>query len=75
MEPVFITKTNVHFLHAAVYGQKLHPLVAKKIAEMVAAGIVDTAEVKCSLKYYVNNFFSKEIGKTPLEHDRAFHPT
>ena len=27
----------------AVYGQKLHPLVAQKIAEMVAAGTVDTA--------------------------------
>ena len=39
---------------------------------MVAA---DTAEVKRSLKYYVNNFLSKEIGKTPLEHDKAFHPT
>jgi len=37
--------------------------------------IVDTAEVKRSLKYHVNNFLSKEIGKTPLEHDRAFHPT
>ena len=59
----------------AVYGQKLHPLVAQKIAEMVAAGIVDTTEVKRSLKYYVNNFLSKEIGKTPLEHDRAFYPT
>ena len=58
----------------AVYGQKLHPLVAQNIAEMVAAGIVDTAEVKRSVKYYVNNFLSKEIGKTPLEHDRAFHP-
>ena len=58
----------------AVYGQKLHPSVAQKIAEMVAAGIVDTAEVKRSLKYYVNDFLSKEIGKTPLKHDRAFHP-
>ena len=40
---------------------------------MVAAGIhvVDTAELNRSLKYYVNNFLSKEIGKTPLEHDRA----
>jgi len=37
----------------AVYGQKLHPLVAQKIAEMVAAGIVDTTEVKLSLKCYV----------------------
>ena len=59
----------------AVYGQKLHPLVVQKIAEIVAAGIVDTAEVKRSLKYHVNNFLSKEIGKTPLEHDRALHPT
>ncbi len=59
----------------AVFGQKLHPLVAQKIAEMVAAGIVDTAEVKRSLKYYVNNLLSKEIGKMPLEHDRAFYPT
>jgi len=42
---------------------------------MVAAGIVDTAEVKRSLKYHVNNFLNKEIGKTHLQHDRAFHPT
>ena len=42
---------------------------------MVAAGIADTAEVKRSLKYYVNNFLSKEIGKTPLQHDTAFHQT
>ncbi len=42
---------------------------------MVAAGIVETAEVKRSLKYYVNNVLSKEIGKTPLQHDRAFCPT
>ncbi len=59
----------------AVYGQKLHPLVAQKIAEMVAAGIVETAEMKHSLKYYVNNVLSKEIGKTPLQHDRAFYST
>ena len=29
----------------AIYGQKLHPLVAQKLQEMVATGIVDTAEV------------------------------
>lgn len=46
--------------HAAVYGQKLHSLVAQKIAESVAAGIVDTAEVKHSLNYYVNNFLREE---------------
>jgi len=49
----------------AVYGQKLHPLVAHTIAEMVAAGIVYTAEVKHSLKYHLNNLLSKEMGKCP----------
>jgi len=42
---------------------------------MVAAGIVDTAEVNCFLKNHVKNSLSKEIGKMPLEHNRAFHPT
>ncbi len=42
---------------------------------MVATGIVETAKVKRSLKYYVNNVLSKEIGETPQQHDRAFYPT
>lgn len=59
----------------AVYAQKKHPLVAQKISEMVNAGISDTPEVKRSLRYYVDNLLSKELGKMPLPHDRAFYPT
>ena len=58
----------------AVHTQKLHPQVAQKILEMVTSGITDTAEVRRSLKYYVDNFLCKDIGQKPHPHDRAFYP-
>lgn len=58
----------------AVHAQKLHPQVAQKIIEMVTSGITDTAEVRRSLKYHVDNFLCKDIGKKPHLHDRAFYP-
>ena len=59
---------------AGVYAQKLNPYVSQKIVDMVHAGITDTTEIKHSLKYYVNTFLSKEIGRKPLAGDRAFYP-
>ena len=41
---------------------------------MVTSGITDSGEVRQSLKYYVDNFLCKEIGKKPHPHDRAFYP-
>ena len=58
----------------AVHSQKVHPQVAQKITELVSSGITDTAEVRQSLKYYVDNFLCKEIGHKPYPHDRAFYP-
>ena len=59
---------------AAIHVQKIHPQVAQKIMEMVSSGITDTAEVTRSLRYYVDNILSKEIGQKPNDHDRAFYP-
>ena len=58
----------------AVHSQKVHPQVTQKIMEMVTSGMTDTAEVRRSLKYYVDNFLCKEIGQKPHPHDRAFYP-
>ena len=59
--------------HAAGYSQKLNPYVSQKISEMVSSGITDTAEVKRTLKYYVDNFLVKELGMKPHPYDRAFY--
>jgi len=45
-----------------------------KIVDMVEAGITDTTETKHTLKYYVGNSLSKEIGRKPCAGDRAFYP-
>lgn len=57
----------------AIHTQKIHPIVAQKIIEMVMSGMTDCAEIRRSLRYYVNNFLTKEIGK-PHPYDRAFYP-
>ena len=46
----------------AVHTQKLYPQVVQKITEMVTSGIMDTTEVRRSLRYYVDNFLCKDIG-------------
>ena len=40
---------------------------------MVTSGITDTAEVRWSPKYYVDNFLCKDIGQKSHPHDRAFY--
>lgn len=58
---------------SAIHSQKIHPLVAQKIMEMVLSGMTDCAEIRRPLRYYVNNFLFKEIGR-PNPYDRAFYP-
>ena len=58
----------------AIFSQKLHPKVTAKITEMVQSGITETAEVKRSLKYYVDRILSDQLGHKPATHDRAFYP-
>ena len=41
-----------------VFSQKLHQKVASKTTEMVHSGSIETAEVKHSLKYYVDSILS-----------------
>ena len=57
-----------------IYAQKLQPAISRKIVDMVEAGITDTTEIKCSLKHYVDNYLSKEMGRKPLAGDRTFYP-
>lgn len=59
---------------AGVYAQKLHPAISQKIVNMVEAGITDPTEIKHSLRYYVANYLSKEIGTKPHPGDRSFYP-
>ena len=57
----------------AIFSQKLHPKVTAKITEMVQSGITEIAEVKRSLKYYVDGILSDQLGHKPVTHDRAFY--
>ena len=57
------------------FAQKIHPLLAKKITELVSANITDVHEVKKLLKNYTNTDISKELGFRPQVHDRAFNPS
>ena len=41
---------------------------------MVEAGITDTTEIRHSLRYYVANYFSKEIGRKLHAGNRSFYP-
>ena len=56
------------------FAQKVHPLLIRKISELVSANITDVHEIKRLLKYYTNNQISKELGFKPNVHDRAFYP-
>lgn len=56
------------------FAQKIHPLLIKKITDLVSANIIDVHEVKKLLKDYTNNQISMELGFKPQLHDRAFYP-
>ena len=53
----------------------MHPLLAQRISEFVAAGITDTSTVRRSLRFYVTNTLCKELGYQPKQCDRALYPT
>ena len=75
---VSLPKSSAHSNHPlgpeAIYAQKMHLRVAQRIEEMVSSGITDAAEVRRSLRYFVDHFLAKEIGEKPHPHDRAFFP-
>ena len=57
------------------FAQRIHPLLAQRISELVAAGITDTSEVRRSLRFYVTNTLCQELGYQPKQCDRALYPT
>ena len=61
---------------AGIYTQKIHAAISQKIVNIVEAGITDTTEIKHSLRYYVTNYLSKQIGRKPHAGDtcRSFYP-
>ena len=46
---------------ACGFAQRIHPLLTKKISELVASGITDTAEVKHHIQFYVRNTIPSEL--------------
>lgn len=57
------------------FAQKIHPLLIRKISDLVSANIIDVHEVKKLLKNYTNTEISVELGFKPQIHDRAFYPS
>lgn len=75
---ISLPKYDVHSNHPvgaeAIYAQRMHPRVSQKITEMVTSGITDAAEIRRSLRHFVNHTLCMELGNKPLPHDRAFFP-
>ena len=75
---VSLPKCDSHSNHPigseAIYAQKMHPKISQKLTEMVSCGITDAAEVRRSLRYFVNHSLCKELGSKPHPYDRAFFP-
>ena len=46
----------------AGFSQRIHPLLASKITEMVISGITSTSEVKRSLNLYATNVLAPQLG-------------
>ena len=57
------------------FAQRIHPLLAQRNSELVAAGITDTSEVRRSLRFYITNTLCQELGYQPKQCDRALYPT
>ena len=58
----------------ASFCQRIHPLILKKISELVSSGIVETKEVQRVLNHYVKHTLPIEHNITPISTDRAFYP-
>ena len=52
--------------------QRVHPLISKKIEELVKEGITDVNEVKHSLCFFVK---TEMKSNPPSESNRAYYPT
>lgn len=46
----------------AGYSQRIHPLLASKITEMVISGITSTSEVKRSLNFHATTVLAPQLG-------------
>ena len=57
------------------FSQRIHPRLIQEIYQLVSAGITEKREVKRSLRYFVVNTLSKELGYIPQPNDRAMYPT
>ena len=57
----------------ASFCQCIHPIIVKKISELVSSGIVETKEVQRVLENYVKHNLQGEHGITAYSNDRAFH--
>ena len=57
------------------FSQQIHPRLIQEIYQLVSAGITEKCEVKRSLRYFVVNTLSKELGYIPQPNDRAMYPT
>ena len=59
----------------ARFSQRIHPLLASKIIEMVISGITRTSEIKRFLNFYATNVLAPQLGITLSKQNRAFFPT
>ena len=58
----------------ASFCQRVNPIIVKKIAELVSAGILETGDVQKAINYFVKNRLPIGHGIIPLPSDRAFYP-
>ena len=59
----------------AGFSQRIHPLLASKITEMVISGITSTSEVKRSLNFHAATVLAPQLGITLSKQNMAFYPT
>ena len=57
---------------AAVFSQKVNPVVAQMIAELVADGITEIDDVKKALRHRINHYLCKDSPPDP--NDPAYFP-
>ena len=57
----------------ASFCQRVNPIIVKKLAELVSAGIVET-DVQNAVNYFVKYWLPIKHGIIPLSSDQAFYP-
>ena len=58
----------------AGFCQCVHPIIVRKISELVSSGVIETIEIQGVLDNYVQHNKQSEHGITAHSSDRAFHP-